>query len=283
MTEDILKQSGIYCIRNILNNKVYVGSAVKFSTRFTLHRSRLNRGIHHSIKLQNSWKKNEQHSFSFEVLEIVHDKEKLLAAEQVWMDKLGACGKSGYNILPTAGSRLGKKMTPEQSKALSDRMRGSTRSLDAIRKTADARRGSKHTEDTKKKMSESAKKRVATDETRLRMSVAMTGKKFPFKKRTPLSAETKRKIGDKTREYYKNNVHQYVGTHRSEEIKRKISEAQKGKPRPESLNRVVSEETKLKISKAHKGRNLGIKLSEETKKKMSEAQKLRNQKKKESL
>ena len=57
----------------------------------------------------------------------------------------------------------------------------------------------------------------------------------------------------------------------SEEQKRKMSEAKKGK----YLGRIFSEETKRKISEAHKGRIF----SEETKRKMSESNKLYQQNK----
>lgn len=34
--------SGIYCIKNLINNKGYIGSAVSFRLRFNCHRSQLN-------------------------------------------------------------------------------------------------------------------------------------------------------------------------------------------------------------------------------------------------
>ena len=57
------------------------------------------------------------------------------------------------------------------------------------------------------------------------------------------------------------------GKHRSEETKKKLSEAQKGNKN--MLGKHHSEETKKKLSEARKGR----KFSEEHKKKLSEAQK----------
>ena len=63
------------------------------------------------------------------------------------------------------------------------------------------------------------------------------------------------------------------GKHRSEEIKKKLSEALKG--------HAVSKEVRRKISEAHKGRIISgeqkKKISEETKKKMSEAHKGKHQ------
>lgn len=58
------------------------------------------------------------------------------------------------------------------------------------------------------------------------------------------------------------------GKHRSEETRKKISEANKGKPSP-NYGKKMSEEQKKKISEAKKGKHL----SEETKKKMGEAKK----------
>ena len=80
------------------------------------------------------------------------------------------------------------------------------------------------------------------------------------------SEEHKRKISEANRGRH-NIPH-------SEETKRKISEARKGIPR--------SEETKRKISEANRGRH-NIPHSEETKRKISEANRLYWQKKRESL
>ncbi len=87
-----------------------------------------------------------------------------------------------------------------------------------------------------------------------------------------ISEETKRKIseankGKKRSEETKRKM-SLSKQNMSEETKRKMSEANKGKKR--------SEETKRKMSKAKKGRAsplIGRKLPEETKRKMSEAEK----------
>ena len=85
-----------------------------------------------------------------------------------------------------------------------------------------------------------------------RMSEAIKGKKFGSR-----SEETKRKIGEA-----------HKGKKHSDETKRKISEALKGKP-TWSKGKKLSEEHKRKLSETHKGH----KVSEETKKKISEAHK----------
>ena len=61
----------------------------------------------------------------------------------------------------------------------------------------------------------------------------------------------------------------------SEEVKKKLSEAHKGKP-SWNKGKTLSEETKKKLSESRKGEKnprYGVKVSEETKKKLSEAHK----------
>ena len=67
---DIPRKSGIYQIRNLVNGKVYVGSAVNLQHRRREHRSDLRNGNHHSIKLQRAYNKYGESSFAFEILEI---------------------------------------------------------------------------------------------------------------------------------------------------------------------------------------------------------------------
>ncbi len=65
--------SGIYIIKNIVNNKVYVGSSINIKNREYKHFWMLNRGIHDNIPLQNSYNKYGRDSFIFEVKEFCDD------------------------------------------------------------------------------------------------------------------------------------------------------------------------------------------------------------------
>lgn len=81
------KQSGIYMIKNILNNNKYIGSTNNFKRRFNKHRSELRKNIHHSIHLQRAYNKYGEDKFIFVILEIcepVHD--TLLMLEQKYLD-----------------------------------------------------------------------------------------------------------------------------------------------------------------------------------------------------
>ena len=46
--------TGIYKIINLVNDKIYIGSAVNFVKRWNEHKRKLHLNIHHSSKLQNS-------------------------------------------------------------------------------------------------------------------------------------------------------------------------------------------------------------------------------------
>ena len=70
-------KSGIYQILNKLNNKIYVGSAVNLSNRWSTHKCKLKQNKHGSPILQNAWNKYGEDAFKFEVLEHVTNPEWL--------------------------------------------------------------------------------------------------------------------------------------------------------------------------------------------------------------
>jgi group I intron endonuclease len=126
MAPHILAASGIYAIVNRLNGKRYIGSAASLRNRWKSHRSALNRGVHHSKKLQSSWQKNGHANFEFTVIEFV-GLESLIEREQFWIDHYDAAGPNGYNICQIAGRCIGLKQTDntkaKRSAALSGRAR----------------------------------------------------------------------------------------------------------------------------------------------------------------
>lgn len=93
-----MDKGGIYRIRNSQNEKIYVGSAAELRKRWRTHKSRLERGVHHSPKLQAAWKKYGAEAFVFEVIEYV-EPAQLRRREQYYLDTL----QPFYNISPTAG------------------------------------------------------------------------------------------------------------------------------------------------------------------------------------
>ncbi len=101
---------GVYLIRNTVTKKFYVGSSVEIQERWRVHKRKLHRGVHHSLKLQRSWKKHGRAAFKLEIVEIVADPNHLIEREQAWLEKTRAA-TTGYNMSPTAGSCRGIKRT----------------------------------------------------------------------------------------------------------------------------------------------------------------------------
>lgn len=103
-----MHESGIYEIRNLVNGKRYVGSALNFAHRWGKHLSQLRRGCHHSKHLQSSWDKHGQDAFEFRPL-IICARSHLITYEQIAMD----CYRPEFNIRVKADSALGVKRSPE--------------------------------------------------------------------------------------------------------------------------------------------------------------------------
>lgn len=87
---------GIYKIENIKNNKPYIGSSNNIERRWSEHIRQLNKGEHHSIKLQRAWNKYGQNNFEFEILEECKI-EELLNKEHDYIYKVYNSIDSGYN------------------------------------------------------------------------------------------------------------------------------------------------------------------------------------------
>lgn len=85
MNNLLLKQAGIYKITCKINGKIYIGSSVELGKRLYNHKRNLNKGVHHSRMLQNSWNKYGANAFEFDIL-LVCPKELTLEYEQVYLD-----------------------------------------------------------------------------------------------------------------------------------------------------------------------------------------------------
>jgi len=123
--------TGIYKITNLVNNKIYIGSAIRIDRRFYAHKSQLNKNCHVNRHLQNAWNQHGPESFAFERLEKVKSKSKLIEREQYYLDTLLYAqeflkkedvrfSELGYNLNPTAGSNLGVKYSEESKKKMGE-------------------------------------------------------------------------------------------------------------------------------------------------------------------
>ena len=94
-------KTGVYQIRNIINEMVYIGSSIDIATRWREHEYDLRTNQHRNKHLQNAYNKYGKDAFVYEVLEILKEnqKDEQFEREQYWINRKEACNKSkGYNI-----------------------------------------------------------------------------------------------------------------------------------------------------------------------------------------
>jgi group I intron endonuclease len=95
------KSSGIYIIKNNINNKIYVGQTINFYTRWRNHKYHLNKGTHNNYYLQHAWDKYGEQNFIFKIIEEC-PKENLNEREIYWIKKLNTYvhdeESNGYNL-----------------------------------------------------------------------------------------------------------------------------------------------------------------------------------------
>ena len=102
-----MKNSGVYLIKNKINEKIYIGSTINFKDRWTKHIS--GKGNTH---LFNSIKKYGLENFEFKILELVdisNNRNLLYEKEQKWMDLYNIKNTKTFNIRFTAIPNMTKK------------------------------------------------------------------------------------------------------------------------------------------------------------------------------
>ena len=67
---------GIYIIKNMVNNKVYIGQSVNIDKRWYDHINALDNHSHYNYHLQAAWDKYGKDAFVFDVVELC-GKERL--------------------------------------------------------------------------------------------------------------------------------------------------------------------------------------------------------------
>ncbi len=169
---------GIYLIKNLKTDKVYVGSSVKLEAREQRHFKNLSNGNHHSNKLQNSYNKHGEDSFIFESIEEYEeiDNDKLIQREQHWIDYYDSYN-SGYNCRPKAENNYGHKHSEETKTLMSKRhsgknsaMYGRKLSEETKEKIRQKMLGRKFSEETIEKKRKAALNRTHSEETKLKQS-----------------------------------------------------------------------------------------------------------------
>lgn len=89
---------GIYKIENISNKGLYIGSSISINSRWNTHLRELDNNTHHSSKLQKDYNIYGATYFTFSIVELVPNKEKLIEREQFWIDYFDATSINNYNM-----------------------------------------------------------------------------------------------------------------------------------------------------------------------------------------
>lgn len=104
------KKCGIYCIKNIINGKVYVGKSKNIYKRIHQHLYDLrnNRIKNENSYLLNSWNKYGNENFEYFVLEFLEIDENLVKNRELyWMNKLNSLNREfGYNLRQDSSTNM---------------------------------------------------------------------------------------------------------------------------------------------------------------------------------
>lgn len=172
------KICGIYCIKNKINGKCYVGQSVDIDNRWKGHKKLHSKN---STYLYNSLKKYSADGFDWVVLEEC-PKEQLNSRESHWIEKLNTMSPNGYNL--TSGGGQGYIFSDEVRNRMSEIKQGEKNN----------RYGAKHTGETIKRMSEAQigcknhqYGRIYTEEEKIAMSKSLMGRVFSDEHRSKIA------------------------------------------------------------------------------------------------
>lgn len=141
--------SCIYEIRNLINNKVYIGSTSNLMYRRNSHLNLLRKNSHYNPLLQRAWNKYGEDNFQMDIL-LFCDPDSLFAKEQEFLDKW----KPEYNIAKSANNpNRGSRLSKEHCMKISIKLTGNKRTEESKKKQSISRTGIKISENGRKKLS----------------------------------------------------------------------------------------------------------------------------------
>lgn len=187
-------KGGVYVIRNLVVDRIYIGSTVDFGNRRRQHLHKLRNNSHKNYLLQKDWNKYGEQAFQFKILALV-PKYMLLEVEQSLID-----GMNPYYNIVTNQNGLPPKFFDASYSDFTNKKR--SKSLKLFYDTPDG----KKLREKKRILSEKFKDQNMfykfTDEQR--KSFSKMGSLARFKSGYKHSEETKLKIG-------KSNAKNYLG------------------------------------------------------------------------
>ena len=170
---------GIYAIRNLVNQKIYIGQSWDIRKRFREHKHHFGFDNHCNQYLQRAWNKHGSVNFAFEILEEclegeLNEKEisyilKYRQLTEVYNLCDGGYGIRGYTHTEETREKLRelKKLQPlwmlgrhhseETKRKLSEINMGKKIPKEVVMRSVESRKGYRHSAEARRKMSESSK------------------------------------------------------------------------------------------------------------------------------
>ena len=104
-----LNKCGIYCIKNIINNKVYIGKSKNIYNRIANHIQLLNNfSKNENRHLLNAWNKYGSDAFEYFVIEYLELDEQLLKSRELyWINAYNSTDRTiGYNLRKDSSTKM---------------------------------------------------------------------------------------------------------------------------------------------------------------------------------
>lgn len=112
---------GVFLIRNLENNKIFLAGGLEIEGIMNRHRFQLEANGHPNKELQQDWNRLGAEKFAFEILDQIvpsddpsFDRRRELAfLEEMWLEKLSPFAEKGYNVPPLTREQRLKRIADQ--------------------------------------------------------------------------------------------------------------------------------------------------------------------------
>ena len=176
------RESGIFCIRNIPNGKIFIGKSIGLREARKRCFSRLRGNKFANKALQKDFRLFNEEEFEFRVLEYCRP-EELSEKKKVYIEHFNALNPEyGYNWMKQKhmeelGERkIGVSRSSEIRKKISETKTGVPRGEETIRKISETIAGTVHTEEWNNNIRLALKEKKLSEETKQKLSEVQKGR-----------------------------------------------------------------------------------------------------------